>query len=275
MIAIGFKGGASISQFQVLDSKIIFILLAGGICSLTFPFVAYFILSLKNNIRKIDAAAISAHYGSVSIVTFLAAEQILLENNIPYSGYIIAVLAIMESPAIISGLYLSRLDSTNSTTKKSNISFIANGATVVLIGSLVIAFISGPEGFQKMKPFVVDPFQGMLSLFLLDMGILVFKEIKTVRQFTLFLFCFAIFMPFIGAIIGLFLALAMGLDVGTGFLFIVLCASSSYIAVPAAMRLALPEANASLYLPLSLGVTFSFNIILGVSIYLYLAKAFL
>jgi uncharacterized protein len=147
-----------------------------------------------------------------------------------------------------------------------------NGAILLLVGAFIIGWLTGGKGMEKMEGFLVTPFQGILALFLLDMGLLVAKNASQLRAFSASLFAFAIYMPLASAASGLAIATAIGLDLGTAFLFMVLCASASYIAVPAAMRLSLPEANASVYLPMSLAVTFPFNVILGIPLYFAAAQ---
>ncbi len=150
-----------------------------------------------------------------------------------------------------------------------------NGAILLLVGALIIGWLTGEEGMAKMEGFLVTPFQGILALFLLDMGLLVARNAHQLKAFNAPLAAFAFLMPLASAAVALCLSAMIGLDLGTGFLFVVLCASASYIAVPAAMRLSLPEANAAIYLPMSLALTFPFNVVVGIPIYFAAAKGVL
>lgn len=272
MMAIGLKGGVAIAAAPEFSSEIIFVVLAAIAIGISLPVLAFGLLRKTTKLDNATAAAVAAHYGSISIVTFATAAAFLKLNNIPYEGYIVAIAAIKEAPAILIGLYLAHKYVPETRThlaeeKKLSREIFTNGAILLLLGSFVIGWMTGAEGMEKMEGFFVTPFQGILALFLLDMGLLVAKNMHHLRSFTFSLFAFGIYMPLIGAGIGLGTASAIGLDVGTGFLFTVLCASASYIAVPAAMKLALPEAKASIYVPLALAITFPFNVLLGIPIY--------
>lgn len=270
MLAIGFKGGASMSSHG-LDATLVLVILAGIALSAALPFVAFALLSATTNLPRADRGAIAAHYGSISIVTFLAAIQALDKAKIPFDGYMVAVAAAMEVPAILAGLWLAKrgesgLDS--STLREVSL----NGSIVVLTGSFVIGWITGAEGLKSIAPFIIDPFKGVLCLFLLDMGVVAGRGMREGRNsLTVPLIVFGLYMPLIGGLVGALTATAIGLSVGGTALMATLAASASYIAVPAALRLALPEARPSIYLPLSLGVTFPFNLTLGIPIYMMLA----
>ena len=273
MIAIGFKGGVSVATMTNANTKIIITIITGVLISFIQPFLCYWFLKFKN-IDNATAAAISANYGSISIVTFIAATNMLNLNNISYAGYIIAIVALMEAPAIVSGLFIAKRNTdTNSTINIKEL--FSNGTILLLISSFIIGWITGKPGFDKMAGFIDAPFQGILSLFLLDMGLKVSSELERMQRFSLKLILFGIYMPMIGATIGLLISLMLSLDLGTGILFMILCASASYIAVPAVMRTALPEAQVAIYMPMSLVITFPFNIALGIPIYFAVAKALL
>lgn len=275
MIAIGFKGGVSVATVSAFHTKMILTILMGVVISFSQPFLCYFLLKYKA-VDKPTAAAIAANYGSISIVTFVAATNVLNMNNISYAGYIVAVVALMEAPAIVSGLFIANKKS--DTTKKVSIKskeLLSNGTILLLILSFIVGWITGKPGFDKMAGFIDTPFQGILALFLLDMGLKVSRELEKMQGFSVKLALFGIYMPMIGATIGLVISLLLGLDLGTGILFMILCASASYIAVPAAMRTALPEAQVAIYMPMSLAITFPFNIALGIPIYFSIAKALL
>lgn len=281
MIAIGFKGGVVISETTNVDSKAILTILAGIIAGFIQPFIGYFFLKHTTRIDKLTAAALAAHYGSVSLVTFVTAINFLELNSIIYSGYIISVLSLMEAPAILSGILIAY------TSKQKNLGnqhqlkpfllkeVFTNGSILLLLGSFFIGWVSGTQGMQKMDGFVISPFQGILSLFLLDMGLLITKHLTELKEFTIKLALFGIYMPLIGSVIGISLSILIGLDLGTGFLFTVLISSASYIVVTAAMRTSLPEARAAIYIPMTLAVTFPFNITLGIPFYFTLAQKFL
>lgn len=278
MMAIGFKGGVAISETSNFDAQVLITIAAGILTGFLQPFIGYSILKIISKLDNATAAAVAAHYGSISMVTFVTAATFLDTNGVIYAGYIIAVLALMEAPAIMTGLFLAHKTSKRVPThlqtsyKKLFSEILTNGAILLLSGSFLIGWISGTDGMDQLSGFLEEPFQGILALFLLDMGLLVSKRVEDLKQFTLPLFFFGIIMPLIGAATGLSLAFFIGLDIGTGFLFTILVASSSYIAVPAAMRLALPQANASVYIPMSLAVTFPFNILFGIPLYYALAE---
>lgn len=275
MMAIGFKGGVAISTADNINAELIAVLCAGVAISFLQPFLSYFILKSTTKIDSHTAATIAAQYGSISIVTFVAAETFLQTNSVSYGGYIVAILALMEAPAIVSGLFIANkaIPAFDEEEEKSHIMkhIFLNGTILLLLGSFVIGFCSGHDGWIKVDGFLGVPFQGMLCLFMLDMGLVVSKNSSHLKYFSFPLTMFCIYMPIIGASIGLATSYFIGLGVGSGTLFTVLCASASYIAVPAAMRVALPEAKIAIYLPMSLAITFPFNVIVGVPLYYALA----
>ena len=280
MMAIGFKGGVAIANTPSFDVQLICVTLFGIGFSFLYPFIGYGLLGLTTKIDKATAAAIAAHYGSISMVTFATAAAFLKANSIQYEGYIVAVLALMEAPAILSGLYIAHRAAPETCVhdqeeKRLTREIFTNGAILLLLGAFIIGWLSGQEGMNKVEGFLVTPFQGFLCLFLLDMGLLVGKNFHNLRSITPSLVAFGIYMPLLGGGIGLIAGYMIGVDSGTGMLLMILCASASYIAVPAAMRLALPEAKAAIYLPLSLAVTFPFNVTLGIPLYYTLARLFL
>lgn len=281
MMAIGFKGGAALAGTDSLSITLLLVLVAGVAMSSLQPFAAFGLLKLTTRLDAPTQAAIAGHYGSVSIVTFVTAIAFLQQANVPYETYIVAVLALMEAPAILSALFIAHraapqaLGSGPRPGAQLAREILTNGAIVLLFGSFVIGMLSGPSGLAKVEGFLVTPFQGILALFLLDMGLVVARQLHHMRAFSLPLVAFGLYAPVLGASAGLAIAALIGLDAGTGALFMVLCGSASYIAVPAAMRLALPEAKAAIYLPLSLAITFPFNISLGIPVYLWAAGAVL
>lgn len=278
MMAIGFKGGVAIAETPDINNEVIATICVGIAFGFLQPFLGYALLKATTKLDTPTAAAVAAHYGSISMVTFVTAASFLDTNEIVYAGYIVAVLALMEAPAILSGLFIAHksapetIKATEKATPKLSREIFTNGAILLLIGSFMVGWISGTEGYQKMEGFLVTPFQGILALFLLDMGLLVSRQLTNLKDFSLNLILFSIYMPLISAAIALTSAYIIGLDVGTGMLFTVLFASASYIAVSAAMRLALPKAKASVYVPMSLALTFPFNIVVGIPLYFAAAE---
>lgn len=278
MMAIGLKGGVEMSK-TALTPEIFGIAAIALILSLGMPFLAYMMLRVTSKMSRIDAAATAGHYGSISIVTFVAATQALELAGIVTSGYMVAMAALMEVPAIMSALILARRGMKKNGevagSEKGELfrEVFLNASVVVLVGALAIGWISGESGMEKISPFFVTPFQGVLCLFLLDMGLNAGRGLRQGwRQLDIGALSFGITMPLIGAAITTAICYAMGLPVGDAALLITLAASASYIAVPAAMRLALPKAQPSIYLTLSLGVTFPFNLTLGIPLYIMLAQ---
>lgn len=276
MMAIGFKGGVAIANTADLNGEVISAIAAGLAIGFLQPFLGYGLLKLTTKLDSPTAAAVAAHYGSISMVTFATAAAFLKTNEVIYAGYIVAILALMEAPAILSALFIAHRaapQTKHSQEEKKLLSreIFTNGAILLLTGAFFIGWITGQKGMDKVAGFLDAPFQGILCLFLLDMGLLVARNLHHLKSFTWPLALFGIYMPLIGAGIGLFTARLIGMDVGTGTLFTVLCASASYIAVPAAMRLALPEAKAAIYVPMSLAITFPFNVTLGIPLYFALA----
>lgn len=281
MLAIGFKGGVAIAETANINAEVITTILTGVVIGFLQPFLAYWLLRRTTRLDKATAAAVAAHYGSISMVTFVTAVGFLDTNEVIYAGYIVAVLALMEAPAILSGLFIAHreapatIKATEKATPRLSREIFTNGAILLLTGSFVIGWATGTSGMEKMHGFLVLPFHGILALFLLDMGLLVSRQVHHLKEFSLNMALFGIYMPLIGAAAGLLCSRLIGLDVGTGMLFMVLCASASYIAVTAAMRLALPQAKAAIYVPMSLGITFPFNIVIGIPVYYSLAQHFL
>lgn len=273
LFAIGFKGGASVAAHGV-DSGLILSLLAGGVLSAAIPFVAFALLRVMTQLSTIDAAAVAGHYGSISIVTFVACSSALTGRGLDPEGYMVAVAAIMEAPAILSALWLvSRKAGGSQMDGALWREILLNGSIVLLIGSFAIGAITGQDGLDKIASFIVSPFQGVLCLFLLDMGLVAGRGLRdSGKHLTLGVFAFGMLMPVVGSCFGLMAGLVLGLSTGGVALFMTLCASASYIAVPAAMRVALPEANPSIYLTLSLGITFPFNLTLGIPAYIAIAS---
>ena len=275
LFAIGFKGGASVASHGV-DATLVLSLVAGIILSFALPIIAFGLLRSMSKLSITDAAAVAGHYGSISIVTFVAATSVAQSAGLSPEGYMVAVAAVMEAPAILSALWLiARSDKQAAEMEKGLIrEILLNGSIVLLVGSFLIGWITGDEGMEMIAPFIQTPFQGVLCLFLLDMGLVAGRGLREAKSvLTAGLFAFGVVMPLIGSVFGLAAGLLLGLSPGGVLLFMTLAASASYIAVPAAMRVALPEANPSIYLTLSLGVTFPFNLTLGIPVYLAVSQA--
>ena len=270
MFSIGFKGGieAHASGFHP-D------LLAAGALGLIFsfvtPFLAFAVLRSVCRLERVTAAATAAHYGSVSLVTFAAGSEYLRSQGIAFSGHMAAVLALMETPAILAALIIVGAKERDAGGHpKSDLwrEVLLNGAAVLLVGSFLIGLVTGERGMSRLEGFVGGAlFQGVLCLFLLDMGLVAARRLAEGRKLTLPALLFAVSWPVLAGMTALLAARAAGLPPGDVTLFAVLAASASYIAVPAAMRMALPQADAGVSLPMSLAITFPFNLVVGIPLY--------
>ena len=272
MAAIGLKGGVEVSQ-SGFTQEMALAALAGLVLSFLIPLPLFLALKRIGRLDTVNAAAVAAHYGSVSVVTFVAGSQVLGSGGMPPAGYMVAVLALMETPAIIVGLMLARrgggaqLQSGNGLLHET----LLNGSVVLLMGSFIIGLIAGTDGFAPIAPLFQDIFTGMLCLFLLDMGLVAMRRLRESRALTWRLAGLGIIFPVINGTIGVLAGAMIGLDTGSAAALGMLAASASYIAVPAAMRLALPQADPGLYLAMSLAVTFPFNITIGIPYFVFLA----
>ena len=276
LMSIGFRGGAEVAHHGLTSQLVATI--AGGIAlSFATPFVAYAILSRTSRLSAIDAAAVAGHYGSISAVTFAAVAGALNQLSLPFEGYMVAVAAAMETPAIVAALNLARPHREKATSTNGHSVWrevLLNGSVVTLIGAFVVGMITGQRGLATVKPFLVDLFPGFLCLFLLDMGLVAGRGLQHGRKYlTPTLGIFAVMMPLISATVAAALSLVLGLSAGGAAVLMTLAASASYVAVPAALRLALPEANPAIALTMSLGVTFPFNLLLGIPLYIAVAGA--
>jgi hypothetical protein len=282
LLAIGFKGGLEL-QHSGLGGQVLPTIGAAVVMSLVVPLYSF--LVLKTRFDGFNAAAIAATYGSISAVTFITAESFLETQKLPFDGFMVAALALMESPAIIVGLLLVTLAAPQKRPDAPGMRWGAvlreaclNSSVFLLVGSLVIGLLVAaysPAGITKMEPFSDKLFYGALSFFLLDMGIVAAQRLSDLRRAGAFLIGFSVLMPLFNGLVGALIARGLGLAPGNALLFVVLCASASYIAVPAAMRMTVPEANPSLYISTALGVTFPFNIIVGIPLYMTLVNTFL
>lgn len=280
LMALGLKGGFALNKSGITEE----ITLALGVAiflASVIPIAGYWILSKKLN--KLDAAAIAATYGSISAVTFITTTQSLDQNGIHYGGYMAAAMAIMESPAIILAIiWANKARDINSSSEHKNASLgkvlhesFTDGGQLLLIGSMIVGLISGEVAHKAMAPFSIDLFKGLLSFFLLDMGLRAsrsFGDLKNIPKFTII---YAVAGPLVHATFALMVCKLVGLELGQAILFMVLAASASYIAVPAVLRQAMPEVNPALYMGMSLGLTFPLNIIFGIPLYTYAAKLFI
>jgi uncharacterized protein len=278
LLAIGFKGGYELEESGINPQMVLTLLAAVFMASLV-PVYSFFILKIK--LDAYNAAAIAATYGSISAVTFITAQSFLKVLSINSDGYMVAALALMESPAIVVGIILVRIfgKSKEKESESSEFSWsevlreaFLNGSVFLLVGSVFIGILTGEKGWEKLQPFTQGIFYGTLSFFLLDMGMVAARRIKDLSKTGSFLIAFSVFMPVANAIIGIIIAKIIGISQGNALLFAVLCASASYIAVPAAMRMTVPEANPSLYVSMALALTFPFNIIVGIPLYMNIIK---
>ncbi|RTZ03904.1 sodium-dependent bicarbonate transport family permease [Flavobacterium bomense] len=268
LFSIGFKGGQELahSHFTI---EILWSIVFGVLIAVLIPLYTFFILKKKFSIE--NSGAIAAAYGSVSAVTFVTAVSFLEIQSYNFSGHMVAVMALMEAPAIIIGVILIRLFSKEKVQKTKMTTIIkhsfTNGSVLLILGSLVIGFLASEQQALGIKPFTTDIFKGFLALFLLDMGIVSGRKLNDFFKSGWFSVFFAIVFPLINGCIVAFLSQFVTDDVGNRFIFAVLAASASYIAVPAAMKIAVPKANPGIFLPMALAVTFPFNITFGMPIY--------
>lgn len=292
LMALGLKGGFALAQ-SGLSAQVGVSLAAAVTLAVVIPFMGY--LLLKRFVSGFDAAAVAATYGSVSAVTFVTAVQYLENHEIPYGGHMAAAMALMESPAIImavvfanalrgkaalvgaaqaggEGRVVVQSSSPGVSVGKILHESFTDGAQLLLLGAMLVGLLTGESGKAAMQPFSGDLFKGMLSFFLLDMGLSAARNLPQVRGKSPVLIAYAFLGPLVHAGVALALAYVLGLPAGDGGLLMVLAASASYIAVPAVLRYALPEANPSLYFGLSLGVTFPLNILFGIPAYIAIAQ---
>ena len=282
LMALGLKGGFALSQ-SGMTTEVVVSLGAALIMAILVPLLGY--LTLRQFLNGFDAAAIAATYGSVSAVTFITAVQYLDTHGISFGGHMAAAMALMESPAIVLAVVLANHARQRAAVKASGAvaagdaplgrilhEALTDGAQLLLLGAMLIGVLTGESGQAAMKPFSVDLFKGMLAFFLLDMGLLAARNMGKLKGQSVWLLVYAIAGPLVHAGIALLLSWSLGLPVGNGVLLMVLAASASYIAVPAVIRHAIPEANPTLYFGMSLGLTFPLNILVGIPLYAYLAQ---
>ena len=273
LAAIGLKGGVALTSEGMTD--IIAAALIGIVLSAAMPVLAYGLLRRLTGFSRRESGAISAHYGSISIVTFIAATAVLEDTGIAFAAGMVAVAALMEAPAIATGLALAgRGPEQKLSSGEVFRVVILNESIFLILGAMLVGAIVGAEGGDLVAPFFFDPLQGVLCLFLLDMGLKTGDGLRRDRRvLSPGSLVFGFLMPLLGASLGLAAATLSGLSIGNTVLLMTLAASASYIAVPAAMRIAMPDVNPALYTALSLGVTFPFNLIVGIPVYTTLAQA--
>ncbi len=273
LIAIGLHGGYELSK-SGLDLYILKALCLAIFMAILVPIYSFFILRIK--LDTYNSVALAATYGSISAVTFITGITYLQTIGVEYGGFMVAAMTLMESPAIVIGLVFAALftkkDNNSSKTNWGEIfkEAFLNPSVFLLMGALIIGILTGEKGWTSMEPLFGALFKGILAFFLLDMGLVAAKRIYELKKLGFFLIAFAIIMPIFNAIVGMSLGYYFEISKGDAFLLALLSGSASYIAVPAAMRLSVPEANPGIYLPLSLAITFPFNISIGIPLYYYL-----
>lgn len=272
LLAIGMKGGVAIAETDA--GHLIGPAIATVVLGVTLPLLTFAGARLGRLSRE-DAGALAAHYGSVSAVTFIASQTFLKMTGVEFEGFMPALVAVMEIPGIIVGLLLARpkaADGAHSSMKESLLEIVTGKSIMLLGGGMVIGALTGHDGFEKVSDFFVKPYQGVLCLFLLDMGLLAAKRLGDLRRAGAFLATFAIIAPMIFGVLGVLLGRLSGLSLGGATVLAAMSASASYIAAPAAVRLALPQANPTYYLTASVGITFPFNLAIGIPMYFAVAK---
>ena len=270
LLAIGLKGGVELAKAPMagLLPQIVAVLAIGFV----LPLVLFPVARLFGRVSRADAASLAAHYGSVSVATFAVGVAFLVDRNVDYDSQMPLFLVLLEVPAIVVGILLARRAASKQQWGKLLHEIFLGKSIVLLVGGLVIGWIAGPEGLTSLEPFFFDLFKGVLALFLLEMGLIAASQAKALRQSGLFLVLFGVLVPVPMAMVGALVGWAIGLSVGGTTLLAVLAGSASYIAAPAAIRIAVPEANPTLSLTASLGVTFPFNIFAGIPLYFAIAN---
>ncbi len=274
MIAIGLKGGVAVAK-PGIGPELAAALAAGIVASFALPLLAFAALRGFAGLSRIDAGAVAAHYGSVSVVTFVTAKEVLGATGLVVAPHMVAVLAVMETPAIVTGLLLARGRTPPGSGDRGEVwrEVFLNASVLLLLGSFAIGILGGEAGYAEISPLFDNGFKGVLCLFLLDMGLIAARRMMDAKALSLRLIVLAVAFPLVNGTLGTLAGSAIGLSAGDAAVFGVLCASASYIAVPAAMRLALPEANPGIYLTMSLSITFPFNILFGIGLFAALARA--
>lgn len=270
LLAIGLKGGVELAKQPLADVVVsgVIVVAVGAL----IPLVAFPVLRYLGRLSRADSASIAAHYGSVSVVTFSVGITVLGEQALGFEGYLIVFLVLLEMPALVIGVILARYGKGQVRWGKLLHEVFFGKSIYLLAGGLVIGAVAGPEGIKPLDKLFFDLFKGILALFLLEMGLVASLRIAELRAYGAFLATFAVLMPLFSATLGVVTGWLLGYSVGGTFLLATLFASASYIAAPAAMRIAVPEANPALSIGASLGMTFPFNIFFGIPIYLWMAR---
>lgn len=270
LLAIGMKGGMELARqpFLSLVPQMLAVIAMG----FALPLLAYPVLLYLGRLPRSDAASIAAHYGSVSVGTFAVVVAYLSARDISYEAYMPVFVVLLEIPAILVGIVLAKGLVSGDSLRRSAHEVLLGKSIVLLVGGLLIGWAAGEEALQGIAPLFFSPFQGLLALFLLEMGLVTASQLSTLRRYGLFLLGFGVLAPVVAAVCGLALAWLLGLSVGGAVVLATLAASASYIAVPAAMRISVPEANPALSLAASLGVTFPFNVVFGIPLYHWLTR---
>jgi len=269
LLAIGLKGGVELSR-QSLMAVLPHMLAVVGM-GFALPLVAYPVLRTVGRLASADAASMAAHYGSVSVATYAVAAAYFAGRGIPFEAHMPLLLALLEMPAILVGIVLARGFSTGMRLKSVAREVLLSKGIVLLLGGLLIGWVAGEDGVSSIGPLFFDLFKGLLSLFLLELGLITAAQLGCLRKHGVFLVAFGVGMPLFSALVGTILGIGLGLSVGGTAMLATLAASASYIAVPAAMRISVPEANPTMSLAASLGVTFPFNVLVGIPVYYSLA----
>ena len=270
LLAIGLKGGVELAKQPISDLLLSSLVIVG--VGALIPLFAFPVLRYLGRLSRADSASIAAHYGSVSVVTFSVGITLLGQERLDFEGHLIVFLVLLEMPALVIGVILARYGKGQVHWGKLLHEVFFGKSIYLLAGGLVIGAIAGPEGIKPLDKLFFDLLKGFLALFLLEMGLVASSRIAALREYGLFLAAFAVLMPIFSASLGTITGWLLGFSVGGTFLLATLFASASYIAAPAAMRIAVPEANPALSIGASLGMTFPFNIFIGIPIYLWMAR---
>lgn len=269
LLAIGLKGGVELARHP-LTAMLPQVLMA-VVVAMAIPLLAFPVLRYLGKMSSADAASIAAHYGSVSVVTFAIGSSYLMQLNQPFEGYMAVFLVMLEFPALLIGVVLARRGQGPSPWGELLSEVFLGKSVFLLLGGLVIGSIAGPDGIKTISPLFVDLFKGVLAFFLLEMGLVAAGRISDLRRFGPFIIAFALITPVVSGVLGVMTGWLIGLSIGGTMLLATLYASASYIAAPAAMRIAVPEANPALSIGASLGITFPFNLLLGIPLYYWMA----
>lgn len=270
LLAIGLKGGVELARYPLLD--VVLPALAVVVVGALIPLAAFPVLRGVGKLSSADAGSIAAHYGSVSVVTFAVGASYLARLGEAAEGYMTVFLVLLEFPALMIGVLLARRGEQGTPWRQVIHEVFAGKSIVLLIGGLVIGWMAGPDGIAPLDRLFFDLFKGLLAFFLLEMGLVVARRFGDLRRAGFFLVAFAVLMPLAAAGLGLVTGMLLGLSVGGVTLLATLYASASYIAAPAAMRIAVPQANPALSIGAALGITFPFNLVVGIPLYHRLAQ---